>query len=391
MSKKTAPKKNTSHEYWVYPHATKALEIALYYGFNPCDPITVEKADLDHAKGIHSSDSIHPTIHPEEEIAILRKYFATGQPQVPLMYIRERKYEKKDPKKAEICLEALGTARSIADALLIKTAYEIIRSEGYDNLEIEINSLGDRDSLARFSRELTSYFRKHISELHPECRQLLKKSPYDLFKCTHEKCKGIIDNAPRPINHLSEASRAHFKEVLELLEMAALPYRINSTLLDNYEFASHTIFRISVIEEGKAPVIMARGSRWASLAKKIGLKKDVPGATVAISLKKPQETKAAKIRKPQFYFVQMGQEAKLKSLMVIETLRQAKIPVYHSLTKDKLTAQLMSAEHLKVPFVLIMGQKESIENTILIREMSNRSQETVKITLVADYLRKLLP
>ncbi len=140
----------------------------------------------------------------------------------------------------------------------------------------------------------------------------------------------------------------------------------------------------------KDRTILARGVRWTNLAKKMGIKKDIPGVSAVISLQKLPEIKHTKIRKPQFYFVQMGQEAKLKSLIIIETLRQAKIPVYHSLTKDKLTAQLMSAENMKVPYILIMGQKESIENTILIREMNNRSQETVKITLVAEYLKNLL-
>ncbi len=307
------------------------------------------------------------------------------------MYARERKYEKKDAKRGEYCLDAVGTTRSIADALLIKTAFEIVQAEGFEDVTIEVNSIGDRESLARFSRELTAYFRKHIAELDPECRQLFKKSSFDIITCSHEKCATIKENAPKPMNYLSEPSRVHFKELLEILEMTKLPYTINNTLIDNHEFASHTIFRIYGVEPGKKDrTIVARGSRYSGLAKKMGFKKDVPGVTAIILLKKLNEVKATKIRKPQLYFIQMGQEAKLKSLIVIETLRQAKIPVYHSLTKDKLGAQLGSAENLRVPYVLIMGQKESIEHTVLVREMRNRSQETVQIEKVGEYIKKLL-
>ncbi len=293
---------------------------------------------------------------------------------------------EKKGKKHEYCLDAVGSTRAIADATVIKTAYEIVKSEGHENLEIEINSIGDRDSFTRFNRELSAYFRKHISELDPECRQLMKKSPLLIMSCSHEKCKTIKDNAPRPMNYLSEPSRSHFTEVLELLEMTSLTYSINPLLVDAHEYASHTIFTIRSHQEGASPLLLARGARWAGLGKKIGLKKDVQSVSAVISLKKPQELKHAKIPKPQFYFVQVGQEAKLRSLLVIELLRQAHIPVYHSLTKDKLTAQLLSAEYLGVPFVLIMGQKESIENTVLVREMHNHAQETVRIDHVAEYM-----
>ncbi|MDQ3076656.1 MAG: His/Gly/Thr/Pro-type tRNA ligase C-terminal domain-containing protein [bacterium] len=387
MTQRATAKETKSNEYWIYPNATNALEIALYYGFTPHTPVSIEKADLDFVKGIVSGEIPGPHILPQEEISILRSHFVKGQPQLPLMIIRERK----EHKRAEYIIEAIGTSRSIADVSVIKTAYEILRSEGYENIELEVNSLGDKDSFARFNRELTAYFRKHITELDPECRQKFKKGAIDILTCEHEGCQKAKHNAPKPMNYLSESSRTHFKEVLEMLEMSSLPFTINSTLLDNCEFASQVIFKMYVTEEGKKlPTIIGRGARWAGLAKKIGIKKDVPGVTAVICVKKPQEIKPTKIRKPQFYFIQMGQEAKLRSLTLIEILRQEKIPVYHSLTKDKLSVQLMSAEHLRVPFLLIMGQKESIENTVLIREMSNRSQETIKITQVCEYIKKLI-
>jgi histidyl-tRNA synthetase len=123
----------------------------------------------------------------------------------------------------------------------------------------------------------------------------------------------------------------------------------------------------------------------------MGLKKDIPGISASIWLSKQgaQESKPHKVKKPKFYFIQMGQEAKLKSLNLISVLRQARIPVFHSLTKDKLTLQLASAEHLRVPYVIIMGQKESMDNTVLIREMSNRSQDTIRLVEIAEYLKKL--
>jgi histidyl-tRNA synthetase len=382
MPKQLREKASAAEHYWVYPNSHRLLEIALYYGFTPIDPVPTEKKIAADENG---------TLHQDEIISVLKAHFAKGQPHLPLTLVRERKFDKRDPKRFECCLDVIGTSRSIADALTIKTAFEMVREE-YGNASIEINSIGDKESLARFNRELTNYFKKHISALDPECRQALKKSAFAALHCEHQKCIEIKNNAPHPMNYLSESSRMHFKEVLEHLEMAELPYDINTRLIQHQDFASHTLYRIYAQEEGKKePTLAAFGVRWAGLAKKLGFKKDIQGVTTVVSLKKHIEPKAQKkIPKPQVYFIQMGQEAKLRSLSLIEKLRKAHIPVYHSLVKDKLTAQLSSAEYLKVPFILIMGQKESIENTVLVREMNNRCQETIKIDLVADYLKKLI-
>ena len=47
------------------------------------------------------------------------------------------------------------------------------------------------------------------------------------------------------------------------------------------------------------------------------------------------------------------------------------------------------AENLKVPYIIIMGQKEALENAVIVRNMANRSQTVVPIPKLADYLKHL--
>ena len=138
---------------------------------------------------------------------------------------------------------------------------------------------------------------------------------------------------------------------------------------------------------------MAYGYRYNHLAKKVGGKRDVPciGATIVVR-KHPASAKKiqiGKIKKPRFYLVQLGNTAKLKALNVIETLRKNKIPVYHSLTKDKIVGQLSGAEYMHASHVLIIGQKEAIENTVVVRDILTREQNTVPVSELAEFLKKL--
>jgi histidyl-tRNA synthetase len=385
MTKKQS--KSVSRDFWGNSTMTKALEIALYYGFTPSEPMSIEKADRESAK--HFIREGKTFIRPEEKAAMLRTWFAEGSSQAPIMLATAREVHRHDT-SLEYSLDVLGTNRSIADATLIKTIIEIARSQDYQNLTLELNSIGDRESFARYTRELGNYFRKHIAEIHADCRQIIKKNLYEGLNCNHPECKEVIEHAPHPMNYLSEPSRVYFMELLELLETTDIPYTINNSLIVNYECAMHTAFQMYAIEDNKNEII-ANGTRWGMVAKRMGYKKDIPGMSATVLIKRPEKVeKPARVKKPQLYFIQMGQDAKLKSLRVIEVLRQSRIPVYHSLTKDKLTAQLMSAENLKVPYILIMGQKESLENTIVIREMSNRSQETVRVDHVCEYLKKII-
>ena len=79
----------------------------------------------------------------------------------------------------------------------------------------------------------------------------------------------------------------------------------------------------------------------------------------------------------------------MKSLKIIEILRKKKIPMYQAISRDRLISQLGLAESMKIPYTIIMGQKEAIEDTVIVRDMENRSQDTVKICDLPKYLKKL--
>lgn len=215
------------------------------------------------------------------------------------------------------------------------------------------------------------------------------------MECTNAKCRELALQAPNSVTFLSEPSRLHFREVLEYLESMNIPYKIDHQILGNRRLCCHTIFLIKTLNVGGGKdtpeETLALGYRYNELAKKIDMKRDPPAVGVHIVFKRKghAQRKSRIPKKPQVYFIQFGFHAKLKSLQVIEILRHAKIPLHQALAKDKLTSQISTAENLSIPFVLIMGQKEAMEDSVIVRDMSTRSQETVKIGVLAEYLKKI--
>jgi histidyl-tRNA synthetase len=218
-----------------------------------------------------------------------------------------------------------------------------------------------------------------------------------LLDCKDPKCAPIKENAPDSVSYLCAPCKHHFKEVLEYLEQMNISYRINKNLVRGLSYYTRTVFEIieQGLGEGAQPLTIAAGGRYDYLAKQIGNKKDVPAVGAGIGadrvIMSPWFSKLTPriVKKPKIYFIQLGMEAKLKSLNVIEILRKAKISIAQSLSKDSLGAQLAVAEKLNVPYTLIFGQKEALEDSVIVRDMATRSQETVKIKNLPDYIKKL--
>jgi histidyl-tRNA synthetase len=288
-------------------------------------------------------------------------------------------------------LEIIGGSKSIAEATLVHTAKIMLEQEGHREISVDINSIGDKDSIARFTRELTAYYRKNINDMHAECRQLLKKDPFALLSCTEEKCRKINDDAPKSVTFLSEASRTHFKEVLEYLETLGIPYRINNNLIGNRKYCTETI--LTIVDDSQHHRILAVSVRYDGLAKKIGLKREVQGVGLSLLIKGTHadlRKEVKKTRRPQVSFVQLGFESKLLSLGVLELLREAKIPVYQSLAKDRLGAQVSMIEKNRIPFTIIMGQKEALEKSVIVRNTETHAQESVPLCDLAAHMKKLI-
>ena len=114
-------------------------------------------------------------------------------------------------------------------------------------------------------------------------------------------------------------------------------------------------------------------------------------AGVSIFLTKENDGKKLykELPKPKFYLVQLGREAKIKTLGLIERLREHRIPVHHFIGKDKLTAQLEGAEALKVNYLIIIGHKEALDGTATIRNMTTRAQDTIPLSELPEYLKKI--
>ncbi len=372
---------------------SEAADTARFYGFKPFLPPSVLKQDLDAVKNF---DQDHLAA---EKAAMIRMFFeekSNGIPLPALLYCnrpfpgsKEATLRKK-PLHLESSIVCLGSMRPVCECLSMQAAISILQQAGYKNLEVRLNSVGDKESLADFQRNLTLYIRKNINSFPAELRQAIKKDPLIIVQNNKEEWKNFQNACPKPLDFLSESSRLHFKEILEFLEVMNIAYSIDHTLLTDLNVGSETVFAI-VDTSDNTETILASGFRFNRLAKRIGFKKELPSVMLNLSfklIKKPKITKH-KLIKPKFYLIQFGTEAKLQSFLVLREFYKAKVPIVHALDKDKLGGQMSVAESSGASHIVLIGQKEALEGSVVIRDITTRAQQLVPIGELSQRVKEL--
>ncbi len=302
---------------------------------------------------------------------------------------------EKVPRSGEtaVTFHVFNVERSIAEVMLIHATRALVGELGYKEHTVRINSLGDSDSVTRFSRELANFLRKNINNIPPNVRELMKEHPLTALTSLVREDHELSFGSPSPLEYLSDPSRKHFREIVEYLDMSETPYEIDPRILGHHECYSNTLFSFNIpTEEGTEDTITVEGGRFDEfVARTTNERTPAVGAVVTLkNSKAPERSPRTKASNPSVYVVHLGFGPKIRSLMLIDSLRQAGIPTHHNLASDSLSEQLRDAERREVPYTVIIGQKEYVEDTVIFRDMNQQNQEYLEHkTLMRRLKRKL--
>jgi len=394
-----------------------------FYGFGKIDIPVLEQTEL-FSKGTGLSTDIVQkqmynlktrgddllTLRPEFTPGIVRAYVEHGMvslPQPIKLYAVGPVFRYENPQAGrfrqfnQLDIEIIGEKSPVKDAQLIQIFYNIFKELKIKNLMVEVNSIGDSQCRSYYKKLLMSYLRSREHSVCGDCRRRMKENPLRFLDCKEEKCQPIKAQAPQTIDHLCEECHNHFKEVLEFLDEIEVPYRLNPYLVRGLDYYTKTVFEIFQEPESKgetAPIALAGGGRFDGLVKLLGGKDasacgGAAGIERIVYLMKTEEEKKQKevsLQGSQVFLAQLGDLAKRRSLKLLEEFRKARIDVAESFGRDSLRAQLGKANNMKTLYTLILGQREALEGTVIIKDMVSGRQETVKMEKAVEQIKKKL-
>ncbi len=398
-----------------------AEKLAHYFQFGRIITPTVEEASLfirSVGKGtdivdkemyvFEDRDGSKVALRPEGTAGVVRAYIGNGMWNIPQpvklwymesMFRHERPQAGRYREHTQIGFETIGAKDPAIDAELILIAYNFYKDLGIP-VEVHINSLGTPEERERYVTELVSYYRSKRSYLCENCRLRLTKNPLRVLDCKEEQCQPVKESAPQLIDWLTEESKNFFMKVLEFLDELGIPYILTPNLVRGMDYYTHTVFELyTTFGEPGSQSAVGAGGRYDLLVEELGGK---PTSAAGFGIGIERAVHAMKqygesINTPlisedkfEIYFAQLGDEAKRLALRVINELRASGIKIAFNFFKSSLKAQLEAANSLGVSHVVILGQKEVQDKTVIIRDMESGVQEIVDQKKLEGAIRKKL-
>lgn len=342
------------------------------------------------------------TLRPEGTAPIVRAYLENGMqswPQPVKLYYFEPMYRYDRPQAGryrefwQFGFEMIGDKSPLADAIVIAASNRIFLKLGLaGEFTMQLNSIGCKSCREKFVKELAKYYKENLKKVCPTCKTRLESNPLRLLDCKEAKCQPVIEEAPQIMNSLCKPCHEHFKEVLEYLDEVGIDYELNPRLVRGLDYYNRTVFEFWSKKEG-AQNSLGGGGRYDDLIEELGGKATpalgfAGGVDRVVEYLKEKEIEIDNEKKVDIFVAQLGDSARKKCFKLLNDLWLAGISADGCLEKGGISEQLSTANKLGVKYTLLVGQKEAMDGTVILKDMITGTQETFPMENIINGIKK---
>lgn len=283
-------------------------------------------------------------------------------------------------------VEVFGKSSPYLDADVINFGYQFFQSLGINNVVISLNTIGSKESRARYEEVLKSYFSEHIECMCQDCKNRLVKNPLRILDCKVDAKSEIMINAPKIKDYLTEEDLNYYNEVKRALDELKVPYEENDHLVRGLDYYSNTVFEFICKEPNSSVngLAILAGGRYNSLVKELG-GPDVEaigfagGVERMILLLNELGITTYEEELTDCVVVTIGEECKLAGLGVVNYLRKNNITAAIDYSSHNLKPQFKLSERLNAKFVIIMGSEEVNTGIVKVKNQLTKEEQNIKI------------
>jgi len=348
----------------------------------------------------------------------------------------------------QLNVESIGDEDAVVDAEMIFMAYRVLQAIGLKGMIVKINSIGDDSCRPQYIKTLKDFYRNKTKKICVKCRNRLKSNPLRVLDCMEDTCKEVAKEAPTIVDSLDSTCKKHFTSVLEFLDETGVPYLLDPHLVRGLDYYTRTVFEFVPEGAGEAEEVgevvikddsseikddlkteenidenenkdgqednnnnddnknkknnkpsvpnlaVISGGRYDKLIEYLGGPKTpaigwAMGIERVVLLMKAMGVNVSKPRSnAKVFLAQLSEAGRRKGLILFDELRKSSIAVKSSFGRDSIKSQLRIAAKMEIPYTLIVGQKEALEGTVILREMNTGIQETIPTEKIIRVLKK---
>jgi histidyl-tRNA synthetase len=217
-------------------------------------------------------------LRPEFTAGISRAYLSEGwQRHIPLKvathgsaFRYERPQKGRHREFHQLDAEIIGAEGPLADVELLVMGDHLLRELGIrEQVQLQLNTLGDAASRDAWRDALIQYFSEHESELSEDCLQRLHRNPLRILDSKDTRDARVAANAPSIDSYLSTEAAEFLAQVEDGLVAAGVDYQRNAKLVRGLDYYRHTAFEFVTNQLGAQGAVIA-GGRYDGLIETLG-------------------------------------------------------------------------------------------------------------------------
>ncbi|SUA80756.1 Histidine--tRNA ligase [Nocardia otitidiscaviarum] len=330
------------------------------------------------------------TLRPEGTAGVMRAVIEhnldRGQLPVKLCYAGpffryERPQAGRYRQLQQVGVEAIGVDDPALDAEVIAIADAGFRALGLTGFRLEITSLGDETCRPQY-RELLQEFLFRLP-LDEETRRRAEINPLRVLDDKRPQVRELVADAPLMIDHLSESAKAHFDQVLGLLDALGVPYVVNPRMVRGLDYYTKTTFEF--VHDGLgAQSGIGGGGRYDGLMAQlggqplsgIGFGLGVDRTVLALRAEGKSAGDAASC---DVYGVPLGDIAKQHLVVLSARLRAAGIRTDLAYGGRSMKSAIKAADKSGARLALVLGDREVADGEIGLKDLRTGEQRQVAL------------
>jgi histidyl-tRNA synthetase len=276
-------------------------------------------------------------------------------------------------------VEALGFAGPDVDAEQIVMLSRLWRELGVaEGIRLTINSIGDAEERRSHRAALVEYFERHRERLDADSLRRLQTNPLRILDTKNPEMQELVRGAPRLVDRLGDATRAHFDGVQALLAEHGIACEIDARLVRGLDYYNRTVFEW-VTDRLGAQGTVAGGGRYDGLFEQLG-GKPAPACGFAIGVERMvlllQGAGATVAPAPLAYVVHDGPGAAPLARRVAETLRDAGQAVVVNAGGGSFKAQMKRADASGARYALLIGADEAAAASVSVKPLRESGEQS---------------
>ena len=344
------------------------------------------------------------TLRPEGTAGVVRSYIENkmyGDASQPIklyyngtMYRYERPQAGRDRELTQFGMEILGSDDPLTDAEIISLAKNIYESLGLNEIKVNINTLGDKESRENYRNALVKYFKPHIKDFCEDCKERLEKNPLRILDCKVDKDNKVLKEAPTTLEYLNEESRDRFEKVQEYLDILGITYEIDTRIVRGLDYYNHTVFEIEAKVDGfGSNNVLGGGGRYNGLVSQLG-GPETPCVGFACGIGRlVQALELEKVKLPikediDLFITYVSEDEKKNAIYLAQELRMAGYIVETEYTGRNLKGELKQADRLKAKYTALLNDEDLNNNEVKIKNMKTKEEELISLDAIIYYLEE---